>query len=97
MKWTALARECLGRLRAGLGGFALEGGFPAGGGGLAMEACGAVVFGRSGLGAGRGVGELFTQRLELLFFRAEAGFARGGGLWRCVGHEGILLRMVLSQ
>lgn len=62
-----------------------------------MEACGAVVFGRSGLGAGRGVGELFTQRLELLLFRAEAGFARGGGLWRCVGHEGILLRMVLMS
>ena len=76
-----------------LGGFALEGGLPAGCGGLAVEAGRAVGFDCFGLRAGRGVGELFTQGLELLFFRAEAGFARGKGLRRGVGHEGILLRM----
>jgi hypothetical protein len=95
-KRQSRAEETYAGCRCGrLCGFALEGGLPAGGGGLAMEACGAVGFGCFGLRAGRGVGELFTEGLELLFFRAEAGFARGEGLRWGVGHEGILLWMGL--
>jgi hypothetical protein len=90
---AAPVRVSLAARSAELCGFALEGGFPAGSGGLAVEACRAVGFAGFGLGAGRGVGELFAQGLELLFFRAEACLAGRKRLWRDVGHGGILPRI----
>lgn len=73
-------------VRSGLGGFALEAGLLAGEGAFALEALGAGTAGC--LGSGGLAGELRAECGKLLFLRAQArGACGGGGFRRKVTHD----------